>query len=270
MTNTKLCTIWNRKGGVGKTLLTINIATYLASKGKKVLLIDIDQQANMTSRLYAHTHNCYTLGDCIINNVDISNCILKGISENYKTLDLIPSNADMRYLEELLIKSENKDTVIANYLAANMKYLDQYDYILFDLPPSNNIIGRNILIYTNIVFISEYGNNDSIDMINNYLLEYQEDINRLGLNSNLNFAILINRYTSKKDSSTKLYEQYLDRFEHLKPFILNTKINDSVVMKNANTFRLSVEDYLNTFGGRKTALNQLENIINELTERGVL
>ena len=41
-------------------------------------------------------------------------------------------------------------------------------------------------------------------------------------------------------------------------------------MKNANTFRLSVEDYLRTFGGRKTSLNQLENIINELIERGVL
>ena len=107
-------------------------------------------------------------------------------------------------------------------------------------------------------------------MINNYLLEYQEDTKRLGLNSNLNFAILINKYTSKKDSSIKLYNQYLDRFKHLYPFILDTKINDSVVMKNANTFRLSVEDYLRTFGGRKTSLNQLENIINELTERGVL
>lgn len=270
MKNTKLCTIWNRKGGVGKTLLTINIATYLASKGKKVLLIDIDQQANLTSRLYAHTHNYPSLGDCIINNADISNCILKEFNENYKTLDLIPSNSNMRYLEELLIKSENQDTVIANYLSSNMKYLEEYDYIFFDLPPSNNIVGRNILVYTNIVFISEYANNDSIDMINNYLLEYQEDVKRLGLNSNLNFAILINRYTSKKDSSTKLYEQYLDRFEHLKPYIINTKINESVVMKNANTFRLSIEDYVRTFGGRKTALNQLENTINELIERGVL
>lgn len=270
MTNTKLCTIWNRKGGVGKTLLTINIATYLASRDKKVLLIDIDQQANLTSRLYAHTHNLPSIGDCIIDQVPISNCILKGINENYKTLDLIPSNSNMRYLEELLIKSENKDTVIANYLGSNMHYLDGYDYIFFDLPPSNNIVGRNILMYTNIIFITEYGNNDSIDMINNYLLEYQEDSKRLGVNSNLNFAILINKYTSKKDSSIKLYNQYLDRFKHLYPFILDTKINDSVVMKNANTFRLSVEDYLRTFGGRKTSLNQLENIINELTERGVL
>lgn len=270
MTNTKLISVWNRKGGVGKTLLTINIATYLASAGKKVLLIDIDQQANLTSRLYAHTHNSPSLGDCIINNVDISNCILKGVSENYKTLDLIPSNSNMRFLEELLIKSQNQDTVIANYLSANMKYLKEYDYIFFDMPPSNNVIGRNILVYTNIVFITEYSNNDSIDMINSYLFEYQEDVKRLGLNSALNFAILINRYTSKKDSGTKLYEQYLDRFEHLKPFILNTKINESVVMKNANTFRLTVEDYIRTFGGRKNAINQLESVVNELIERGVL
>lgn len=270
MMNTKLCTIWNRKGGVGKTLLTINIATYLASKGKRVLLIDIDQQANLTSRLYSSVHNSPTLGDCIINNIDISNCILKGINESYKTLDLIPSNSNMRFLEELLIKSQNQDTVIANYLASNMKYLEEYDYIFFDLPPSNNVVGRNILVYTNIVFVSEYGNNDSIDMINNYLLEYQEDTKRLGLNSNLNFAILINRFTSKQDSGTKLFEQYLDRFEHLKPYIIDTKIGESVAMKNANTFRLSIKDYLKTFGGRKTALKQLENAIKELTERGVL
>ena len=60
------------------------------------------------------------------------------------------------------------------------------------------------------------------------------------------------------------------KFDDDKLKTFSRKINDSVVMKNANTFRLSVEDYLRTFGGRKTSLNQLENIINELTERGVL
>lgn len=267
---TKLLSVWNRKGGVGKTLLTINIATYLATQGKKVLLIDIDQQSNLTSRLYTNIHNFPTFGDCIINNASISSCILKNVNENYKTLDLIPSNSNMRHLEELLIKSNNQETLIANYLASNMKYLESYDYIFFDLPPSNNVVARNILLYTNIVFVTEYGNNDSIDMINNYLLECNEDKQRLGLNNDLNFAILINRYTSKKNSGTKLYEEYLSRFEHLKPFILSTNISESVVMKNANTFKLSVEDYLNNFGGRKTALTQLRDIINELTERGIL
>ena len=270
MKKNKLVTFWNKKGGTGKSLMTMNVAMNLASKGKNILCIDLDQQSNLTSRMYAHNQNAISLGDCIINNATIDNCILKGINEKYKSLDLIPSNPNMRFLEELIIKSSNKDSIVANYLGANMNTLEQYDYIFFDLPPSNSVIALNVLPYASIIFTAEYANNDSIDMINDYLIEYQEDVKRLGLTPNLNFAILINRYTTKKDSSTKLFEQHLERFEHLKPFLLNTRINESVVMKNANTFRLSVEDYTKNFGGRKTAVNQLNDTIKELTERGVL
>ena len=65
---TIITSVFNNKGGVSKTTTNMNLATHLASEGKKVLLIDMDSQANLTSRLYKYEHKNYTVGDSIISN----------------------------------------------------------------------------------------------------------------------------------------------------------------------------------------------------------
>ena len=84
----KIISIANQKGGVGKTTTAVNLATIIAKKGKKVMLIDCDPQGNATSGLGIEKNNEYSLYDVLINEVDIKQALVDTV---VKTLKLCPA-----------------------------------------------------------------------------------------------------------------------------------------------------------------------------------
>lgn len=135
---TKIYTFVNQKGGVGKTTSTINLGSYLAYYGQRVLLIDNDPQANATSCLGIDKnqvkHGTY---EVMIGKTDPAKSILHNPRVK---LSLLPSSPSLAGAEVELIELENREFRLRHMLQL---IKDRYDYILIDCPPSLSLLTVN-------------------------------------------------------------------------------------------------------------------------------
>ena len=136
----KIIAFANQKGGVGKTTTCVNVASYMAAMGKKVLLIDMDPQGNATSGVgiekTSSTKTIYNVidGDAIIDEVILSTDI--------PNLDFVPATVDLAGAEIDLVQLPNRENIIKNRLA---RVRNKYDYIFIDCPPSLGLLTVNAL-----------------------------------------------------------------------------------------------------------------------------
>jgi chromosome partitioning protein len=138
---TKIYTLVNQKGGVGKTTSTINLAAYLAKLGQRVLVVDLDPQANATSCL--GVDKLGVVGgtyDALLGEEDIFPYIL--LNERLQ-LSLLPSSpslagAEVELVDELARESRLRKAIV--------KVADRYDYVLVDCPPSLGLLTVNGLM----------------------------------------------------------------------------------------------------------------------------
>lgn len=144
----KIIAFANQKGGVGKTTTCVNLATYLAAYGKKVLLVDLDPQGNATTGVGVEkTKEMKTFFDVVSGEAEIVDIIQP---TNIKGLFIVASNVDLAGAEVALVQTENREKVLANQLEM---VKNSYDYILMDCPPSLGLITVNALTATDSVVI---------------------------------------------------------------------------------------------------------------------
>lgn len=138
---TKIYTLVNQKGGVGKTTSTINLAAYLAKVGQKVLVVDLDPQANATSCLGVDKLDVEnSTYDALLGEDDIFPFIL--LNERLQ-LSLLPSapalaGAEVELVDELARESRLRKAIL--------KVAKRYDYVLIDCPPSLGLLTVNGLM----------------------------------------------------------------------------------------------------------------------------
>ena len=137
----KIYTIANQKGGVGKTTTTINLGAYLAHYDQKVLLVDIDPQANATSSLGVEKNEIKGgTYQAILDEDNIQDYILH--NPRLK-VSLLPASPDLAGAEIELVNEVGRETLLKRKLA-NLK--PDYDYILVDCPPSLGLLTLNGLV----------------------------------------------------------------------------------------------------------------------------
>ena len=142
----KIITLANYKGGVSKTTSTASIGACLAMKGKKVLLIDLDGQANLT--LYF-----------VPNEDDIEQCIFDSLVSGHplpimkirENLDLVPSSLEMASAEIALTNLLAREQLLTKLLEP---IRDNYDYILIDCPPSLGIVTTNAFLAADEIIVA--------------------------------------------------------------------------------------------------------------------
>ena len=145
---TKTIAVVNQKGGVAKTTTVVNLSTYLALAGKKVLLVDIDPQGNATSGIGAERNKLdYCVYDVLINNLPAEVAILKTAVPN---LDLLPATIQLAGAEIELVTAISRENKLKRALRDAKK---QYDYVLFDCPPSLGLLTLNALTAADSILI---------------------------------------------------------------------------------------------------------------------
>ena len=116
----KSIAIFNQKGGVGKTTLTILTAITLSKENSKVLIIDADTQANLTQFLYKVSHDDKTMFDGLADNISAEELIIKSPTKRYKNIDLIPSDLSLSVLSEYLTTNTNREKSVWRWFKSNI------------------------------------------------------------------------------------------------------------------------------------------------------
>lgn len=153
MSNSKIIAIANQKGGVGKTTTAFSLGVALANSSKKVLVIDADPQANLTTYMgYYDEDNIpvtlSTLIESYINDEEIK--VEESILHHKENVDLIPSNISLSMTESDLSNAMSREYAIKNCI---YKLKEKYDYIIIDCMPSLSMITTNALATADKVVI---------------------------------------------------------------------------------------------------------------------
>ena len=153
MSNCKTIAICNQKGGVGKTMTTVNLGVGLAMQGKKVLLIDADPQGDLTTCLgWRDTDNLgITLATKLTDVIsETMNDPTDGILHHEEGVELLPANLELSAMEYNLMNAMSRETTLRNYLS---QVKDRYDFVLIDCMPSLSMVTLNALSAADSVII---------------------------------------------------------------------------------------------------------------------
>ncbi|MEA1939897.1 MAG: ParA family protein [Candidatus Caldatribacteriota bacterium] len=232
----KIIAIANQKGGVGKTNVAFNLAGALAESGQKLLLIDMDQQANLSS---AFLNKIYELEFTITNlflddEIDLSKVIYK---TPFKNIDIVPSNIEMSKIDLQLAGEPDAQYFLADKLEG---LYHEYDFIIIDCPPNLGLATRIGLVAANKVIIplecQEWAVKGTV-----YL---RGAITKIKKRANPNLEImgyLINKYVSRRKLEDVYHENILENF---KDKVFNVELKNSVKYAEAVTFRKPITSYL--------------------------
>lgn len=146
--NTRTLAIANEKGGVGKTVTVINLGAALTLNHQKVLIVDLDPQANATRGL-----GCSVQGPSIYDLIQGQDGISAReaiVNTAWEDLDIIPSHVDLAGAEVEMVDVAGRENLLRNALA---DLPDHYDYVLLDTPPSLSLLTVNVFAYAAKVLV---------------------------------------------------------------------------------------------------------------------
>ena len=179
----RIIAIANRKGGVGKTTTTVNVATAMAAAGKKVLLIDLDPQGNASTSMGVNKRGrMISSYEVLIGEAKLSEAVVWTEIPNFS---IVPSSEDLAGAEIELVDVEKREFALKNALKEEAV---NYDYILIDCPPSLSLITINALVAANAVlvplqyeFLALEGITDLIRNINQIKRVFNPDLELQGV-----------------------------------------------------------------------------------------
>lgn len=242
----RVIAIANHKGGVGKTTTVSNLGAALALRGKRVLLIDLDPQRNLTDSLTTEESET-TIYDAMIDECPLP---VLSIGEN---LDLCPSEVYLARAESELSTEIGKETILKRLLAP---VLDRYDYILLDTPPSLGLLTINALASATDLYLTltaEALPLRGLDMLNEIVSEVKRTINpEIDIK-----GVIITRYQSRrlnKDIVENISSRYGDS-------LFKTRIRENISIAESPLSRSSIFAYEPKSRGAQDYLSLADEVI---------
>ena len=220
----EVITIANRKGGVGKTTTTLNLAYSLKELGKKVLVIDLDPQANLTRCFdMGNTENIKTIGHLLMVELEEESYLVEGYTKSYDEIDIIPSSIFLSAVETQMRAETGSERILSEIINQVKEY---YEYILIDTSPSLNILTINALCASDSVLIVADTQLFAVVGINELLKTIHKIKKRVNPKLKVQ-GILLTMYENRTNLSKTLTEQVEEMFQK-KIKVFQTKIPKTV------------------------------------------
>ncbi len=281
MHQTETAAFLNQKGGVGKTTSVVNVGAGLTILGKKVLIVDLDTQGHLTSFLGIGPEEIdrdisgilrgeYDPERAVMTKDLRARMCING-EESRLSLSVIPATAELAETEIALSNRADREFILKKAFA---RVGSDYDYVLFDCPPSLGLVTSNALAAVQKVFIPVQTEYLALRSLENLMNKIESVMS--GLNLDLVIGGLIaTRYDGRKVLSRNIVQTLKERFGVL---LLDTVIRENIVLAESPQFGHDIfsyrprsygaEDYLNLsleIMGRIAAANDLFSV-----ERGVI
>lgn len=229
----KIVSITNFKGGVGKTTSTINLGGALALKGKRVLLVDLDPQCNLTDHLNVDTD--YSNIKEILTEKSYNDDIY--YNEVRENLFVAPANMDMATADTLMIGIlYGRELMLKNALS---KVSDKFDFILIDCPPNLGILPHNAYFASDIIIAiveTEIYPLKGYSMLSQTIKYLDRDIDGV--------------FLTKHDARTRLHKDVAASLEDsLGDLVFKTKIRSNIALAEAPANNSTIFDYDDTCHG---------------------
>lgn len=230
----KVITVINQKGGVGKSTTAHTLGVGLKNKGYDVLLIDLDAQSNL-SYITDLENAQKSVIDILMGNEDINDCIYKG-----ESCDIIPSNTRLSSAD-IFLSETGKEYKIKEAIS-NLR--EKYDFVVIDTPPALGILTINALTASNYCIIPAGADILSLQGIGQ--LYSTIDAVKKYTNRDLKImGILITRYNSRTILSRDLTDMLVDTAESLKTKVFDAKIREAVAVKESQISKTDIFSYDN-------------------------
>jgi chromosome partitioning protein len=259
--STRVITISNQKGGVGKTTTAVNLAAALARQGARVLVIDLDPQGNASTALgVEHRAETSSVYDVIINDLPMVDVVQK--SPEFGALYCVPATIHLAGAEIELVSLVAREQRLRRALDLHIKEMaDPYDYVFIDCPPSLGLLTINAFVAAREVLIPiqcEYYALEGLSQLLKNIELIEKHLNPQLVVS----TILLTMYDSRTNLANQVAQDVRDHFPKQ---VLDTLIPRSVRVSEAPSYGQSVISYdLNSAG----SLSYLEAAA-EIARRGV-
>lgn len=229
----KVISVANQKGGVGKTTTTVNLASILARRGKKVLLIDADPQGNATSGLGVDKEVEFSTYDILVNDTEMQDTLQDTMIKNLK---VCPSDINLAGAEVELVSMMSREQRLNEKLS---KIKEQFDYVLIDCPPSLGLITLNAFTASNSVLIPvqcEYFALEGLGQLLNTI-----NLVKKHLNKNIQIeGALLTMYDIRTNLSNQVVKEVKKYFNNK---VYKTVIPRNVRLSEAPSYGMPIIEY---------------------------
>ena len=238
---TRIFTIANQKGGVGKTTTAVNLAAALSMGGLKVLVIDLDPQGNASTAFGIDRVNTAGIYDVLINDLPMANAAVKVAS--FPHLEAIAANSDLAGAEIQLVPAVAREfrlqAALQTFLLAKQNAGQRFDYVFIDCPPSLGLLTINALAAADEVLVPiqcEYYSLEGLSLLLETLGEVQKRLNpKISLTT-----IVLTMF----DSRTRLANDVAENVKkHFPNELINIPIPRAVRVSEAPSYGQTVMTY---------------------------
>ncbi len=245
----KAISIINNKGGTGKTTTTLNLGAALQKIGKKVLLIDLDSQCNLSNAFNIQNPTEH-IGNVMLSKSELSDAII-----NVNNIDIVPSVTNLLEFEYMINNEPGREYLLKEVLDKN----NHYDYVIMDCPPSLGTLAINSLVAADSYIVPMQAENFAFQGLDR-ILESAEKVQRR-MNRNLELAGILMVKFQPRTKFGQAVVKNIAQNHNLDGKLFNGYIRQDISLMEAPAFGQNIFEYAPSSRGATDYLNIAKELI---------